>query len=126
MIKQKKNENLYNSLDKLMGDDQIRNLKNETQQLLGQQDVLMNQMKDISPLINEATSALSNLGSGNYVDLFNSLTSSLDKFYDKYPDTFPSDYKEQSNKLKEEMNNSIQLKQKFTDAYEKQEKEKTS
>jgi len=93
-------EKSHDDLEKMIGKDNVRTLSNETQNLLQQQDRLMNQMKDIGPLINEAAGVLQGMGSGNYLGLFKSLSGSLDGFYEKYPDSFPKDYKQQSASMK--------------------------
>jgi hypothetical protein len=88
-------------LESLLNNDTIRNMTSETNSLMQQQGDLMQQMKDIGPLVNEAMGALKNLGSGNMVDMFSSLSGSLGKFKDKYPDAFPANYDEKTAQINE-------------------------
>ena len=104
-------EKSHDDLEKMIGKDNVRTLSNETQNLLQQQDRLMNQMKDIGPLISEAAGVLQGMGSGNYLGVFKSLSSSLDGFYEKYPDSFPKDYKQQSASMKSMIENVSKLTQ---------------
>ena len=102
--KAQEKEKKHDYLEKLVGGDNIRNINEKTQALMGQQEALMLQMKDIAPLMQEALGAISNLGSGNYLDTFNSLAGKLDNFHEKYPGSFPKNYKEESSELKDAVN----------------------
>ena len=105
-------EKSHDDLEKMIGKDNVRTLSNETQNLLQQQDKLMNQMKDIGPLISEAAGVLQGMGSGNYLGVFKSLSSSLDGFYEKYPESFPKDYKQQSASMKSMIDKITNINQK--------------
>ena len=105
-------EKSHDDLEKMIGKDNVRTLSTETQNLLQQQDKLMNQMKDIGPLINEAAGVLQGMGSGNYLGVFKSLSSSLDGFYEKYPESFPKDYKQQSASIKSMIDKITNINQK--------------
>lgn len=94
-------ESKMDNLESLYDNDTIRNMTSETNSLMQQQGDLMQQMKDIGPLVNEAMGALKNLGSGNMVDMFSSLSGSLGKFKDKYPDAFPANYDEKTAQINE-------------------------
>ena len=119
-------ENQYDNLETLVNNDTIKNLSGETSKLLAQQDNLMNQMRDVEPLIKEASNVLNNIGSGNILDMFSSLSGSLNNFYDKYPDSFPKDYPERSKKMNEMMQIANEKKKTFNQLEQTQKAEQQS
>lgn len=92
-------EKKMDNLESLYDSETIRNMTNETQSLMKEQEGLMQQMKDLGPLVNEAMGALQNLGSGNMVDMFSSLSGSLSTFKDKYPEAFPANFDEKTAQI---------------------------
>ena len=123
--KAQEKEKTHDYLEKLVGSDNIRNMNEKTQALMGQQEGLIQQMKDIAPLMQEAMGAVTNMGSGNYLDSFNSLAGKLDSFYDKYPESFPKNYKQDSTELKESIKNLSDAKSKLDAQSEKLKTEKS-
>ena len=92
-------EKKMDNLESLYDSETIRHMTNETQSLMKEQEGLMQQMKDLGPLVNQAMGALQNLGSGNMVDMFSSLSGSLSTFKDKYPEAFPDNFDEKTAQI---------------------------
>ena len=108
----RKRERKYDDLDSLMATDGVRNLSKKANSLIAEQGELMQQMKDMGPLIQTTLQAITNLGSGNQLEVLNSLGGSLDKLYEKYPNTFPKDYKDKSiefNDILNKLNNTNKI-----------------
>jgi len=83
--------------------DNIKEIEQKTNELLKEQDLMMKQIADFGPLLNNSLQAIGNVTSGNIGSVINELTNNLDSLYVKYPDAFPSDYKETSEKMKATM-----------------------
>jgi len=83
--------------------DNIKEIEQKTNELLKEQDLMMKQIADFGPLLNNSLQAIGNVNSGNIGSVINELTNNLDSLYVKYPDAFPSDYKETSEKMKATM-----------------------
>ena len=113
--KAKQKEASIDNLEGLYDNDTIRNMTKETNSLMKQQNDLMQQMKDIGPLVTEAMGALQNLGSGNMVDMFSSLSGSLNKFKDKYPDAFPENYDEKTAQINELIAQAKEINKQYPD-----------
>ena len=69
----KMKETAFDNLDKLLGSDNVRNLKGEANSLTMRQDKIMEQIKDIGPLMNQAMSLIKNID----MDAINNVTSKM-------------------------------------------------
>lgn len=85
--------------------DNIKEIEQKTNELLKEQDMMMKQIADFGPILNNSLQAIGNVTSGNIGSVINELTNNLDSLYSKYPDAFPSDYKETAEKMKSTMAN---------------------
>jgi len=92
-------------MESVMGNTSINSISDKTNELLLQQNNLVSQLGDMGPVLKEALGALSSLGNGNYLEMFNSLSGKVDDLYKKYPSSFPSDYKEKSDEMKVSLKN---------------------
>jgi len=78
----------------------IKEIEQKTNELLKEQDIMMQQIADFGPLLNNSLQAIANVTSGNIGGVITQLTNNLDALYAKYPEAFPDDYKETSEKMK--------------------------
>ena len=89
--KGKKTEKAYDMLENAMNNDNIKGLAGETKNLLGKQVELMNQMKQITPILQQTMGLVNNLDLG-------ALTNIAKKVTDVMPDNLES-LISQSNEL---------------------------
>ena len=89
--KGKKTEKAYDMLESAMNNDNIKGLASETKNLLGKQVELMNQMKQITPILQQTMGLVNNLDLG-------ALTNIAKKVTDVMPDNLES-LISQSNEL---------------------------
>lgn len=89
--KGKKTEKAYDMLESAMNNDNIKGLAGETKNLLGKQAELMNQMKQITPILQQTMGLVNNLDLG-------ALTNIAKKVTDIMPDNLES-LISQSNEL---------------------------
>ena len=69
----KMKEMAFDNLDKIFGNDSIRSLSNEANSLNERQNVIMGQLKDIGPLINQAMNLIKNVD----MDAINNISSKM-------------------------------------------------
>ena len=69
----KMKETAFDNLDKLLGSDNVRNLKGEANSLTIRQDKIMEQIKDVGPLMNQAMSLIKNID----MDAINNVTNKM-------------------------------------------------
>ena len=69
----KMKETAFDNLDKLLGSDNVRNLKGEANSLTMRQDKIMEQIKDVGPLMNQAMSLIKNID----MDAINNVTNKM-------------------------------------------------
>ena len=69
----KMKETAFDNLDKLLGSDKVRNLKGEANSLTMRQDKIMEQIKDVGPLMNQAMSLIKNID----MDAINNVTNKM-------------------------------------------------
>ena len=81
--KGKKTEKAYDMLENAMNNDNIKGLAGETKNLLGKQVELMNQMKQITPILQQTMGLVNNLDLG-------ALTNIAKKVTDVMPDNLES------------------------------------
>ena len=81
--KGKKTEKAYDMLESAMNNDNIKGLASETKNLLGKQVELMNQMKQITPILQQTMGLVNNLDLG-------ALTNIAKKVTDVMPDNLES------------------------------------
>lgn len=98
-------ENILNTGDvkKIIDQSNVSELAKKTNLIMNEQNNLITQMKDVTPVLKEAISAMSSLGNGNYMELFDSLSGKVENLYEKYPSSFPKNYKEQYTDLKDKL-----------------------
>jgi hypothetical protein len=73
-------ESAYDNLDKLLSSDAIRNMSDETNRLAEKQHKLMGNIKEITPIMDKASSLLSNLDIGGISKLMGGMQERLAGF----------------------------------------------
>ena len=76
-------EAAYDNLDKLLSSDSIRNMSEETNRLAEKQHKLMGNIKDITPIMDKASSMLNNLDIGGISGLMKGMQDRLAGFGEK-------------------------------------------
>lgn len=66
-----KMEQAYDNLEKVVGDNGIKSMSNNTKELIKQQKELLHGLKDITPALNEAMGAIGKIDLGGLSSLFN-------------------------------------------------------
>jgi hypothetical protein len=66
-----KMEQAYDNLEKVVGDNGIKSMSNNTKDLIKQQKELLHGLKDITPALNEAMGAIGKIDLGGLAGLFN-------------------------------------------------------
>jgi len=66
-----KMEQAYDNLEKVVGDNGIKSMSNNTKDLIKQQKELLHGLKDITPALNEAMGAIGKIDLGGLSSLFN-------------------------------------------------------
>ena len=69
----KMKETAFDNLDKMLGSDSVRNLKGEANSLTMRQDKIMEQIKDVGPLMNQAMNLIKNID----MDAINNVTNKM-------------------------------------------------
>lgn len=78
----KMKETAFDNLDKMLGSDSVRNLKGEANSLTMRQDKIMEQIKDVGPLMNQAMNLIKNID----MDAINSITNKMGGMIDNLQD----------------------------------------
>ena len=73
-------ESAYDNLDKLLGSDAIRSMTEDTQRLAEKQKLLMNNIKQLQPMMQTAGKMLDGLNVGQMGDMLNGLEEKFKKF----------------------------------------------
>ena len=69
-------ERAYDNLDKILGDDGIKNLTGDTQKLMQQQQKLAETMQGIGPMMDQAKSMIENFNTSGGMDKIKGLMGS--------------------------------------------------
>ena len=64
-------EAAYDNLEKVVGENGIQSMSNNTKELVRQQNELLKGLKEITPALNEAMGAVGKIDLGNLTNLFN-------------------------------------------------------
>ena len=70
----KKTEKAYDLLENKIGDDNVKNTLGNTKQLLGKQVELMDQMKQITPILQQTMGIVNNLDLSSLTDMASKVT----------------------------------------------------
>jgi hypothetical protein len=73
-------ESAYDNLDKLLGSEAIRTMTQDTQRLAEKQQVLMGNIKQLEPMMQNAGKMLDNLNVGQMGDMLTNLENKFKKF----------------------------------------------
>lgn len=66
-------EKEFDDLSNVIKDNNIKSISNDTKKLMENQKELINQLKDMTPVVNEAMGQLKNINLNNLDDMFNSI-----------------------------------------------------
>ena len=66
-----KMENAYDNLEKVVGENGIKSMSNNTKELVKQQNELLKGLKEVTPAINEAMGAIGKIDLNNLTKMFN-------------------------------------------------------
>ena len=69
-----KMEKAYDSFDKLVGEDGMRNMSERTKDLVKQQGELLNGLKEITPVLNDALGSISKLDLSSLTNVFKNMS----------------------------------------------------
>lgn len=74
--KASKLEKAYDDLEKVVGENSIKSMSSNTQNLIKQQNELLKQLKEVTPVLNEAMGSIGKIDLGGLTSLFNKVNSS--------------------------------------------------
>tara|TARA_B110001452_G_C15238025_1_gene428671 strand:- start:1664 stop:2410 length:747 start_codon:yes stop_codon:yes gene_type:complete len=77
--KASKLESAYDNLDKVIGNNNIKSMSSDTENLIKQQNELLKQLKEITPVLNQAMTSVSKIDMGKITDMFGGLTGMMSK-----------------------------------------------
>tara|TARA_E500000178_G_C16994629_1_gene742534 strand:- start:1362 stop:2081 length:720 start_codon:yes stop_codon:yes gene_type:complete len=72
-----KMENAYDNLEKVVGENGIKSMSNNTKELVKQQNELLKGLKEVTPAINEAMGAIGKIDLNNLTKMFNNVNNPL-------------------------------------------------
>ena len=72
----------YDNLDKIIGNDNIRSFNSKTNELNDRQGVIMNQLKDVGPLMNQAMHLIKNIDMDAINNVSNQMTNMIGNLQD--------------------------------------------
>ena len=67
-------ETAYDNFDKLVGEDGMRNMSERTKDLVKQQGELLNGLKEITPVLNDALGSISKLDLSSLTNVFKNMS----------------------------------------------------
>ncbi len=77
--KASKLESAYDNLDKVIGTNNIKSMSSDTENLIKQQNELLKQLKEITPVLNQAMTSVSKIDMGKITDMFSGLSGMMSK-----------------------------------------------
>ena len=72
-----KMENAYDNLEKVVGENGIKSMSNNTKDLVKQQNELLKGLKEVTPAINEAMGAIGKIDLNNLTKMFNNVNNPM-------------------------------------------------